>query len=75
MIEIPDAKAIVESQLLEILDEVKHLIESGIDFKDTYEPPPDRDVSYSGEASVQLESFGFTYLSFNVFTQPSHQVP
>lgn len=56
MIEIPDAKTIVESQVLETLAEVKHQIASGmtVDFKETYELPPDRDIAYSGEALVQL---------------------
>lgn len=56
LIEIPDARTIVESQLLETLAEVKQQIASGmtVDFKETYEPPPDGDVSYSGEAFVEL---------------------
>jgi hypothetical protein len=56
MIEIPDAKTIVESQLLETLADVRQQIASGmnVDFKEPYVSLPDRDVSYPGEAVVQL---------------------
>jgi len=56
MIEIPDAKTIVESQLLETLAEVKQQIASGmtVGFKEAYVSPLDRDISYPGEAVVRL---------------------
>jgi hypothetical protein len=56
MIEIPDAKTIVESQLLETLAKVRQTVATGVtvEFGETYEPPLDTGVSYWGEALVEL---------------------
>ena len=56
MIEIPDAKTIVESQLLQTLAKVRQSVAAGVtlEFEGTYEPPDDTGVSYWGEALVEF---------------------
>jgi len=56
MIEIPDAKTIVESQLLETLAKVRQTIATGVtlEFEETYESPHDTGVSYWAEALAEL---------------------
>lgn len=56
MNEIPDAKIILEAQTLDALVKIRQTIadDMTVKFEETYEPPTEIGVSYSGEALVEL---------------------
>jgi hypothetical protein len=56
MNEIPDAKIVLESQMLDALAKVRQTIANDmtVKFEETYEPPTEIGVSYGGEALVEL---------------------
>lgn len=56
MSKIPDTQAILEAQMSEALSRVRHEIANGltVKFEETYEPPDESNVSYSGRALVEL---------------------
>jgi ribosomal protein L29 len=56
MNEIPDAEIILEGQTLDVLAKVRQTIANDmtVKFEETYEPPHESNVSYWGEAFVEL---------------------
>jgi hypothetical protein len=56
MNEMPDAKIVLESQMLDALAKVRQTIATGVtlEFEENFEPPHDTGVSYWGEALVEL---------------------
>jgi hypothetical protein len=56
MNEIPDAKIVLESQMLDALAKVRQTIATGVtlEFEENFEPPHDTGVSYWGEALAEL---------------------
>jgi hypothetical protein len=56
MSEIPDTKIVLVNQMLDTLEKVRQTIANGItvEFEETYEPPTEIGVSYSGDALIEL---------------------
>jgi hypothetical protein len=56
MNEIPEAKIVVEGQVIETLAKIRQALVSGLTmkFEETYEPQLDPGVSYTGEALVEF---------------------